>query len=164
VMAAQSSHGLIPEQVWDGPDLPRRGLFNGHPAGSAMPLVWAHAEYVKLLRSLRDGQVFDTPPQTVQRYLVDRTVSPHGCWRFNNKIQWLPTGKTLRIETLAPAMVHWSADGWRTTHDTHTRDTGLGIHIVDLPTDRLPKDTCVRFTFYWPEVRRWEGTDFDVHV
>mgnify|MGYP000312505887 CR=1 FL=1 len=33
----------------------------------AMPLVWAHAEYVKLLRSLRDGQVFDMPPQGVQR-------------------------------------------------------------------------------------------------
>jgi glucoamylase len=26
-----------------------------------MPLVWAHAEYVKLARSLRDGRVFDTP-------------------------------------------------------------------------------------------------------
>ena len=33
-----------------------------------MPLVWAHAEYIKLLRSLRDGRVFDTPPQPVERY------------------------------------------------------------------------------------------------
>jgi len=34
--------------------------------------VWAHAEYLKLCRSLRDGQVFDRPPQTVQRYLGNK--------------------------------------------------------------------------------------------
>lgn len=60
---------LLPEQVWDSADIPEHGLFLGRPTGSAMPLVWAHAEYVKLLRSLRDGRVFDMPPQTVQRYL-----------------------------------------------------------------------------------------------
>ena len=54
--------GLIPEQVWDAPDVPERELFFGRPSGSAMPLVWAHAEYVKLRRSLRDGRVFDMPP------------------------------------------------------------------------------------------------------
>lgn len=62
--------GLIPEQTWDAPDIPDRELFFGRPAGSAMPLVWAHAEHLKLLRSLHDGRVFDMPPQTVQRYLV----------------------------------------------------------------------------------------------
>src|ERR1019366_4676481 len=67
--------GLIPEQVWDVADIPDRELYFGRAAGSAMPLVWAHAEYVKLRRSLRDGAVFDLPPQTVQRYLVDRIVS-----------------------------------------------------------------------------------------
>jgi glucoamylase len=37
-----------------------------------MPLVWAHAEYLKLRRSLREGRVFDTPPETFKRYLVMR--------------------------------------------------------------------------------------------
>jgi glucoamylase len=69
-MAAQSNEaGLFPEQIWDAADLPAAGLVNGGPAGSAMPLVWAHAEFVTLLRSLRDGAVFDRPPQTVARYL-----------------------------------------------------------------------------------------------
>jgi hypothetical protein len=27
----------------------------------------------------------------------------------------------------------WSTDGWRTTHDDPTRDTGLGVHVVDVP-------------------------------
>ncbi len=44
--------GLISEQVWDSPDIPERELHFGRPSGSAMPLVWAHAEYLKLRRSL----------------------------------------------------------------------------------------------------------------
>ena len=64
-MEACTSRGaLIPEQVWDSPDIPARELFRGKPSGSAMPLVWAHAEHIKLLRSLADGQVYDMPPQT----------------------------------------------------------------------------------------------------
>ena len=50
-----NASGLLPEQVWDSPDIPERHLAFGRPSGSAMPLVWAHAEYVKLRRSLRDG-------------------------------------------------------------------------------------------------------------
>ena len=52
--------GMIPEQVWDADDIPERGLFRGGPSGSAMPLAWAHAEYLKLRRSLQDGHAFDT--------------------------------------------------------------------------------------------------------
>jgi glucoamylase len=156
--------GLLPEQVWDGAAVPGRELYPGRPTGSAMPLVWAHAEYVKLLRSLRDGRVFDRPPQPVQRYLVGNTVSRHRVWRFSHKRRHLPAGRTLRLETLAPALVHWTADDWQTTTDTATVDTGLGVHLVDLPTAPLAAGATVRFTFYWPEARRWEGADFAVAV
>ena len=50
---------MLPEQVWDEADRPERSLKKGQPAGSAVPLVWAHAEYLKLLRSAVDGKVFD---------------------------------------------------------------------------------------------------------
>ena len=53
---------------WDAEDIPGKMLFNGHPAGSGMPLVWAHSEYVKLLRSLHDGKVWDMPPQPVDSF------------------------------------------------------------------------------------------------
>ena len=36
---------LLPEQVWDGADIPERELFLGQASGSARPLVWAHAEF-----------------------------------------------------------------------------------------------------------------------
>ena len=156
--------GLISEQVWDSPDIPERELHFGRPSGSAMPLVWAHAEYLKLRRSLRDGRLFDLPPQTVQRYLKEKTVSPRMAWRFNHKLRSMPAGKILRIETMAPAVIHWSADDWKTVQDVTTHDVGLGIHIADLPTKALPEGKQIKFTFYWPDADHWEGKDFIVRV
>jgi glucoamylase len=49
-------------------DIPERELFSGQPAGSAMPLAWAHAECIKLIRSLCDGALYDPPSQPVERY------------------------------------------------------------------------------------------------
>jgi glucoamylase len=155
--------GLLPEQIWDTADIPERELYFGQASGAARPLVWAHAEYLKLCRSLRDGRVFDRPPQTVQRYLVDKTTSERVIWRFNNKVRTMPAGTALRIETLAAAVVHWSVDGWRTGHDAPTRDTTLGVHVADLPTTSL-LDGSVDLTFYWIDARRWEGADFVVGV
>jgi glucoamylase len=69
-MAAFANEGgMLPEQVWDAPDIPQHDLFFGRPSGSAMPLVWAHAEYLKLCRSLREERVFDMPVRARRRYL-----------------------------------------------------------------------------------------------
>jgi glucoamylase len=70
----------------------------------------------------------------------------------------------LRIEVLAPCRAHWSADGWKTVRDQLSVDTGLGVHVVDLPTADLPPDAPVTFTFFWPEANRWEGSDFSIRV
>jgi glucoamylase len=156
--------GLISEQVWDAPDIPDKELHVGRPSGSAMPLVWAHAEYLKLRRSLDDGRVFDMPPQTVKRYLTDKTVSPRMVWRFNHKICSMPAGKTLRIETLAPAIIHWSGDDWKTIHDVTAREAVLGMHIADLDTKTLADGRDVKFTLYWPDAEHWQGEDFAVRV
>ncbi|RZD15185.1 MAG: glucan 1,4-alpha-glucosidase [Candidatus Acidulodesulfobacterium ferriphilum] len=156
--------GLLPEQVWDSPDIPGRGLFFGRPTGSAMPLVWAHAEYLKLVRSLTEERVFDMPPQTVFRYLKNGVTSSLMQWRFNHKLHKMPQGKTLRIETLSPAMVHWSDDGWHTVKDTQTKDSGFGVYYADLPSSNIPEDGEIAFTFYWINANRWEGSDFNVQI
>jgi len=75
-----------------------------------------------------------------------------------------PAGKILRIETLEPAVVHWSGDDWKTTEDVKTHDVGLGMHIADLSTNALSKDKQIKFTFYWPNANHWEGKDFIIHV
>ena len=129
-----------------------------------MPLAWAHAEYVKLSRSLRDGRVFDMPPQTVQRYVRERRQSTRTVWCVNNKPRSMRAGTTLRVSTRAPAIVHWSSDDWQSVHDFVGGETGLGIWYSDLPTAHLPVGATVRFTLHWTATDRWEGTDFAVVV
>lgn len=164
-MAAFANEGgMIPEQVWDAPDIPARELYFGRPAGSAMPLVWAHAEYLKLRRSLRDGRVFDTPRETAQRYLVEKAVSPYAVWRAGRTCGTIAPGKTLRLEVLAPARVRWSIDGWQASRDTDFRDTGLGVFVADLPTETLWAGTRIDFTFEWTEAGHWEGHNFAVTI
>jgi glucoamylase len=129
-----------------------------------MPLVWAHAEYVKLARSIHDGRVFDTPRQTLERYGKRCTSSPLAVWRFNHRSRAISVGQVLRIEVLAPAVVHWSIDHWRQVHDSATRNSGLGMHFVDLATDRLASESIIDFTFYWPAADRWENVNFAISV
>ncbi|HEX6120490.1 MAG TPA: glucan 1,4-alpha-glucosidase [Dongiaceae bacterium] len=155
---------LIPEQVWDAPDIPERQLFRGRPSGSAMPLAWAHAEHVKLLRSLADGSVFDMPPLPRERYQVQGVQRYHAVWRFNNKCRHVPAGCVLRVELPSAALVHWSMDGWRTAHDTTAEDSGFGIHFADLGTGGLKPGATVVFTIFWPSESRWEGVDYQLVV
>jgi len=155
---------LIPEQVWDKADIPERELFTGKGSGSACPLVWAHSEYIKLRRSLADGKVFDQPPQTVERYLVDKVSATYFNWRFNNKPRTMPCGKQLRILMQDHAMVHWSFDNWQTSQDSESVESGWNLQHVDLPTKSLPPGRQVVFTFLWKNNGRWEGRDYEVAV
>ena len=53
---------MLPEQVWDGVGINKAGYTLGEGTNSATPLAWTHAEYVKLVRSLSDKQVWDHYP------------------------------------------------------------------------------------------------------
>jgi glucoamylase len=162
--ASASSGGLLPEQIWDSEDIPQRELFLGRPSGSAMPLVWAHAEHVKLLRSIRDNAIFDMPPQTLKRYVNNKPAPAPIVWQIASKVECIALGRVLRLEFPDAARIHWSTDNWTTVSDRDTTATGLGTYICDLPTERLTNDGLVRFTIFWPLQNRWEGTDFQVEI
>ncbi len=85
-------------------------------------------------------------------------------WRFDHQFDSLPAGSTLRIELSSPALVHWTADQWDSVEDTHTREVAPGAHIAELATEALPPGVRLHFTFYWPDVKRWEGEDFDIRI
>ena len=141
--------GLIPEQVWDTYDIPEHDLYFGRPSGSAMPLAWAHAEYIKLRRSLRDGRVFDIPPQTVRRYLVDGVESPHVLWRPDHRRRAMPAGKVLRVEVPEPAVIP-GAPAAGPTAGTSRPATRAWVSITPTcPPRGLPPGDAVRFTIVW---------------
>jgi glucoamylase len=162
--ASASSGGLLPEQIWDSADIPERELFLGRPSGSAMPLVWAHAEHIKLLRSLRDGEIFDMSRHTFERYVKNQPAPAPVTWRFKSKIDRIAKGRVLRFDLTEPAVLHWSTDNWVTVTDNHTDATGLKTYIWDIATERFEQGTIIRFTFYWMLRNQWEGTDFQITV
>jgi glucan 1,4-alpha-glucosidase len=67
--------GYVPEQVWEDPNLPASlygsdpktasiGFVNGKAAGSAAPLIWGQAQYLRLIRDLATGHLLDQPTIT----------------------------------------------------------------------------------------------------
>jgi glucan 1,4-alpha-glucosidase len=73
--------GLIPEQDWENPDLAPSpfgtppevasiGFANGQPAGSAAPLTWSAAQFVRLVRDLDARRLLERPADTVARYVT----------------------------------------------------------------------------------------------
>ena len=89
--------GMISEQLWDDDDLPEARMKKGAPTGAAMPLCWSHAEYISLVRSRKDGVVFDRIEPAFQRYVADPTTSAFEIWSFRHRIREMKSGKTLRL-------------------------------------------------------------------
>jgi glucoamylase len=155
--------GLLPEQVWDGPDRPELRQRLGHPTGAAMPLVWAHAEYLTLLRSVADGQVYDLLPHVAERYTTGKPRTAIEFWKPNRHATQISAGGTLRVQAPQSFRLRWTSDEWQNVHDTPAKANSLGISFVDLPIERLQR-APIRFTFLWTGDGRWEGRDYEVAV
>ena len=121
-----TSTKLLPEQVWALPDQPEAHMYLGRPTGGAMPLAWAHAEYIKLVRSAADGQVFDLIPEVADRYRNRRKAAPMEIWKFNRQVRSVPAGGILRIQAASPFRLHWTCDEWKQAHDTDSASVGTG--------------------------------------
>ncbi len=155
---------LMPEQIWDQPDIRHALLKFGYQTGSATPLMWAHAEYVKLLRSAMDEHVFDTIDEVQDRYMrIGRKPSRLNLWKFNRHVKSVSPGDRLRILATAPFMLHRSNDEWQHFIDSGSTSTPLGFEYVDI--DIGASDTApIRFTFKWRETDSWEGRDYAVAI
>lgn len=79
--AMSSGVGLVPEQVWDAPNVAASpfgtdptiasiGFVNGKPDGSAAPLTWGAGSQVRLTADLTAGRLLEQPAQTVDRYIT----------------------------------------------------------------------------------------------
>ncbi len=80
MMNFSSGVGLVPEQVWEDPDLAAApygtdpttasiGFTDGKPAGSAAPLSWAQAQELRLIADLGTGRILEQPAITADRYV-----------------------------------------------------------------------------------------------
>ncbi len=158
---------MLPEQIWDYADLPSEGMYLGRSAGSAQPLVWAHAEYIKLLRSVADGQVFDRISVVADRYAVPKEKrtfqSRMEIFQTGRPISAMVQGGTLRIVDAQRFRVTWTNDNWATKNAMDSRVVGKPGSFVDIQTAHDEVGTII-FTLFWPEENRWLGRNYEVAV
>lgn len=164
IAAMASPGGMIPEQVWDSEPVPRRWLHPGGATGSAMPLAWAHAEFIKLLESRQRGRPFDRPRAVWERYGGQRLPAPHAFWWRHAPIATLVPGARLAVALLEPALVHWGHSRWTDVQDVAATDTGLGFFVAELHTEQLSSGIQVDFTWRSNDDGRWHGCDYAVRV
>ncbi|PZR83397.1 MAG: glycosyl hydrolase [Stutzerimonas stutzeri] len=161
--ATASPGGMIPEQVWDAGPIPQRRLQPGRPTGSAMPLVWAHAEFVKLVVSRGLGQPFDRPRAVWERYKGQPRKADCAFWWPHARIRSAPAGSRIVVALPRPGVVRWGRDGWQEVAETATDDTGLGFYAAPLDTAGLRGGQGVEFTVRWEE-GGWIGADYRIEV
>ncbi len=158
---------MLPEQVWDYADLPSEGMYFGRSAGSAQPLVWAHAEYLKLLRSVADGRAFDRISVVEQRYAVakdKRTFRSHlTIFQVSRPISVVVQGSSLRIMDASRFTVTYTFDDWSTKAEVESRIVGRMGAFLDIPAAANQTGAIV-FTLYWPEENRWLGHNCTVEI
>jgi glucoamylase len=173
-----SAGGLLPEQVWDAEPIAELGLAPGRPSGAAMPLLWAHAEFLKLLVARERGRPVEWL-ERVERHFGHRAVgrarerltSDARCarggatlwhWREEVPVTSLPPGKSLAIEDRRPFTLHFGFDGWRRIEDRRAERTPLGLWSVVLRREELEQAGELNFTRHHES--GWENFDHRVEL
>ncbi len=143
--------GLIPEQVWDAAAIPDRALEPGHPSGSAMPLVWAHSEYLKLAITIAAGRPIELL-SSVEDHCGGKRPDPSVLhWRADIPVSALPRTKRLVIEDTRPFTLHYSYDDWRTVEERDATALPFDMHGValDFPTSATGLVFTRRYEANW---------------
>lgn len=153
---------LLPEQIWDQADLKEADLVFGGPTGSANPLMWAHSEYLRLLRSCHDGRVFDLITEVAHRYRDAKKNSHVEFWLPKHPIHEAKKYCTLRICTSEPFRLRWSADTWKTWHEGDSHSTSIGADYYDIEPGTFESE--IEFTFFWTVREEWEGRNHKVRA
>lgn len=164
MLGSASPGGMIPEQVWDTEPLPARYLTAGRPTGSAMPLVWAHAEFLKLALAIKRGVPIERLQAVTEHCEGSEGSASVVHWRGDSPCGDVPHGMTLSVEATEPFMLHIGHDNWQDTTDLESVRVGLGMHAVSVPPQMSGSARVLNFTRRFSDPRGWENRDWDVNV
>jgi glucoamylase len=141
--------GLIPEQIWDTDPIPALGLYPGKPSGSAMPLVWAHAEFVKLLAAQANGRPAELFDAVESRWSGRAPVAETWFWRRNSLFRQSPR-RRLAFEDPSPFTLAYSLDDGPETTLTSTPGH-FGLCEVVLAPETLGTAGKLTFSLTLPD-------------
>lgn len=156
-----STGGLLPEQVWESAAIADLGLFPGRPSGSAMPLLWSHAEFLKLLIARANGRPFELLNDVENHF-----SSAQAChvtvrhWRAGVPFPKLERGVSLLIEDSRPFTLHWGVNDWQRIQDRDAIAGPWGLWAVRFSAAELSDNTRLDFTRRYTD--GWEGVNHSV--
>ena len=157
--ASVTAGGGLPEQVWDAAPIAERRLAPGKPTGSAAPLVWAHAEFLKLYLAVNEGTFADRLEAVASRYASEpRPMVAH----LRTELDIATDATELSFEQARPFVLHIGTDGWQYPVDLPSSPTGLGLHEVRVARTHLGTATTVEWTRFDPAAGAWEGVEHRV--
>ncbi|HVO44905.1 MAG TPA: glycoside hydrolase family 15 protein [Steroidobacteraceae bacterium] len=152
-----SDGGLLPEQVWDTDAIPALELMPGRPSGSAMPLLWAHAEFLKLLIARERGRPIELLQAVELRYgdgAAHRAEAWH--WRDEVPVLHLEAGRGLLVEDRLPFTLHFNVDVEAMQARAAVAQP-FGLWSVRLNAAELEGHVKLTFTRQYAE--GWEGVN-----
>jgi glucoamylase len=154
--------GLLPEQVWDAAPIAALGLEPGRPSGGAMPLLWSHAEFLKLLIARERRRPIELLQAVEQRYLSSGQQSAARAaaawhWRDEVPVLQLEAGRALLIEDRTEFMLHFGFDGWQRIEQRAAVAQPFGLWAVRLSAAELAGAAELNFTRRYED--QWEGVD-----
>ncbi|GAA4007919.1 glucan 1,4-alpha-glucosidase [Deinococcus rubellus] len=163
MLRSSGDGGLFPEQVWDTE--PEKTFEPGKPAGSAMPLVWAHAEYLKLLWARQNGRSYETLEAVKDRYLSGSPAPKVTFWTTNAPVFRLAANLDLSVQDTQPFTLHFGfgdAGQWTSIQDKDAEEGEFGLWQVRFTARELAGRGRLNF------VRRydsgWESQNWRVEL
>jgi glucoamylase len=157
MVACSSAGGLMPEQVWDRAPIKGRRLYPGRPSGSAMPLLWTHAEFLKLLMTNHTGKPVERLASVEKRYGAARPKPKLVRWSSKVRCDSVPDGCGFEIQDDQPFDLHYGFDGWKGVKDRAAAQNVFGQWCVRLEPKELAGHSALNFTRRWGDA--WEGVD-----
>jgi len=159
-----SAGGMLPEQVWDAEPIPHLELAPGRPSGSAMPLLWAHAEFLKLLVARERGRPIEMLQSVELRYAGGgaQRLARDWHWREEVPVARLEAGRGLLIEDREPFTAHLGFDGWQQIEDRVAIARPFGMWSVHLTASELANHQELNFTRRHAD--GWERVDHHVRL
>jgi len=159
-----SAGGMLPEQVWDAAPIPARGLEPGRPTGGAMPLAWAHAEYIKLVISRSLKRPFDRPASVWERYRGKRPALTRVLWCEHAPATELPQGCALTLALREAGAFRLRSQAWPQAREQSTTPNSLGLHVLEVDTRALRTAQRIDVSLRHGADGAWSDTESPIRV
>jgi glucoamylase len=124
-----------------------------------MPLLWSHAEFLKLLIARANGRPFELLNDVEKHFSsakACRVTVRH--WRAGVPFSTLERDVSLLIEDSRPFTLHWGVNNWQQIQDRDATDAPWGLcAAVRFSAAELSDSTRLDFTRCYAD--GWEGVN-----